>query len=247
MTIRPCIIIPVYNHHTFIEHTLEQIRIYDVPVFLVDDGSIAECATLLRELTESNPQTIHLLRLDRNQGKGAAVMEGMRFAAGKTFTHALQIDADGQHNTKDIPQFLEQAKQNPDSVICGKPVYDSSVPKGRLYGRYLTHFWVWVETLSFDIKDSMCGFRVYPLAATLDLINKNRIASRMDFDIEILVRLYWKGLKIITVETPVIYPENGVSHFAMVKDNIRITKTHTRLVFAMLGKLPCLIKRKMTS
>lgn len=59
------------------------------------------------------------------------------------------------------------------------------MPKGRLYGRYLTHFWVWVETLSLDIRDSMCGFRIYPLAATEALLRSEALGERMDFDIEV--------------------------------------------------------------
>ncbi len=118
---------------------------------------------------------------------------GFRGAARRGFDHVLQIDADGQHDAADLPRFAALAEAHPDAVICGTPVYDESVPKGRLYGRYLTHVWVWINTLSFAIRDSMCGFRVYPLAPVLALIDAVEIGRRMDFDVEILVRLHWRG------------------------------------------------------
>ena len=100
--------------------------------------------------------------LNQNQGKGGAVIAGFNEAFHQGFTHALQIDADGQHNTDDIEKFIRNSKMILRQLFVGN-LYMTHCSKGRLYGRYITHFWVWVETLSFDIKDSMCGFRVYPL------------------------------------------------------------------------------------
>ena len=87
-----------------------------------------------------------------------------------------------------VNRLVAQAKAHPGHFICGCPVYDESVPKGRLYGRYATHVWVWINTLSFAVKDSMCGFRVYPLAPTVARLERTRIGRRMDFDVEIAVR-----------------------------------------------------------
>ena len=116
----------------------------------------------------------------------------------------------------------------PDAIINGTPVYDASVPKGRLYGRYLTHVWVWINTLSLQIHDAMCGFRVYPLAPVLSLINEETLGLRMDFDPEILVRLHWRGVQIQSVETHVRYPTDGVSHFDVWRDNVRISRVSRR-------------------
>jgi hypothetical protein len=180
-----------------------------------------------------------------NGGKGAAVMSGMDAAFADGLTHALQVDADGQHSLADIPGFLDASRADPEALICGVPAYDASVPKGRLYGRYATHVWVWIETLSFAIRDSMCGFRVYPLAPAHRLINEARLGTRMDFDIEVLVRLFWRGVRIINRPTRVIYPEGGISHFRLWRDNLRISWMHTRLVFGMLVRLPVLLARKI--
>jgi len=161
------------------------------------------------------------------------------------YSHALQIDADGQHDVRDIPAFLAASVAQPDSVICGCPVYDASVPKGRLYGRYLTHVWVWINTLSFDIKDSMCGFRVYPLEPTVALIDATAIGRRMDFDVEVLVRLYWRGVGVVNQPTHVSYPSDGISHFRVWLDNVLISRMHTQLFFGMLLRLPALLWRKV--
>jgi predicted LPLAT superfamily acyltransferase len=118
------------------------------------------------------------------------------------------------------------------------------VPKARLYGRYLSHIFVWLETLSFAIGDSMCGFRLYPIDATAAIMVRNTLPARMDFDTEVVVRLYWRGTPIEELRTPVIYPQDGLSHFDMLRDNWRITKMHTRLSFGMLPRLPTLLARK---
>ena len=165
MNFKPCLLIPIYNHKDSIETTIARLVPYGLRIIIVDDGSNTATQQILLRLSATQP-LIRLHRLAKNQGKGAAVMQGMRVAYQSGFTHALQIDADGQHDTADVARFLERGAANPEAVICGTPLFDNSAPKARLYGRYITHFWVWIETLSFAIRDSMCGFRLYPLAAT---------------------------------------------------------------------------------
>ena len=244
MSFAACLLIPIYNHRGSIRATVERLQQYALQIFIVDDGSDEATRQVLATLAADFAR-VRLFRLPQNSGKGAAVMRGMREALAAGFTHALQIDADGQHDTNDVPRFLELGAANPQALICGKPVYDASVPKGRLYGRYLTHFWVCVETLDLSATDSMCGFRLYPLVASCALINRVQLPSRMDFDIEILVRLAWAGLAFRIVDTRVIYPEDGVSHFDMLRDNLRISKMHTRLTCGMLLRLPLLLVRKV--
>jgi hypothetical protein len=128
-------------------------------------------------------------------------------------------------------------------MICGRAVYDDSVPRVRLYGRYLTHVCVWMETLSLAIDDSMCGYRLYPLAETCAEIARAPLPARMDFDTEIAVRLCWRGVPVRNLPTRVIYPENGLSHFRMLRDNLRITAMHTRLLLGMLPRAPDLLWR----
>lgn len=247
MDFKPCVIIPVYNHEHAIAGVLDQVLSFNIYCFLVDDGSSSSCARVLDECVARYPESTRLIRLPVNKGKGAAMCAGFHAASEKGFTHALQIDADGQHDTRQIETFLDRARECPEAIICGFPVYDISVPKGRLIGRYLTHIWVWINTLSFDIKDSMCGFRIYPLMATCLLINSVRMRERMDFDTDIIVRLHWRGVPVVNLPTAVTYPTDGVSHFRVLHDNVSISLMHTRLCLGMLIRLPLLLMRKFTT
>lgn len=244
LAFRCLVVIPVYNHGAAVARLVQRLCELGQQCLLVDDGSEPLCAGVLDGLAASHPQFVRLLRLPRNEGKGAAVMAGLREAGRLGFSHALQIDADGQHAVDDVPLFMADAAADPQAVICGCPVYDASVPKGRLYGRYLTHVWVWINTLSLDIRDSMCGFRVYPLSPTLELLAHARIGQRMDFDSEIIVRLHWQGVPVRNRPTRVVYPEDGVSHFDVWRDNVRISRMHARLFFGMLWRLPRLIMQR---
>ncbi len=236
----PCVVIPCYNHGAMMASVLARLSPLALPVFIVDDGSDELTRTRLEALAG---ERVTLIRLPKNSGKGVAVIRGLQCAATAGFTHAVQVDADGQHQIEDCPALLDEAKRWPDSLISGRPLYDDSIPKSRLYGRYITHFWVWTETLSLSIKDSMCGFRVYPLAPTLALAAAHPIGKRMDFDTEVMVRLYWRGTPSRFIDTRVTYPENGLSHFDALHDNVRISWMHTRLFFGMLPRIPELLTR----
>lgn len=242
---RACIVIPVFNHGIAVARVLDELAPFGLPVLLVDDGSEADCAARLRGLADATPDRITLLRRPRNGGKGAAVMDGLRRAFQEGFTHAVQLDADGQHEIGDLPRFLESADAHPQALITGTPVYDDSVPKARLYGRYLSHVWVWINTLSLDIRDSMCGFRVYPLASTMAVIEAENPGRHMEFDSEILIRLHWRGVPMINLPTRVRYPSDGISHFRLWRDNVLITGMHARLLAGMLWRLPRLLARRM--
>lgn len=238
-------VIPVYNHERAIGATLDAVLAHGLHCVLVDDGSHAACAAVLQALAARHAGRVTLVRLASNQGKGGAVMAGFDRAAELGFSHALQIDADGQHDASRIPDFIAQATRRPDAMICGYPVYDATVPRGRLVARYLTHVWVWINTLSTGIRDAMCGMRVYPLAPTLAVFRGARLGRRMEFDIEVLVRLSWRGVPMVNVPTRVTYPADGVSHFALWRDNVLISRMHARLFFGMLRRAPRLLWRKV--
>jgi glycosyltransferase involved in cell wall biosynthesis len=240
---RPCVLIPVYNHEHAIAAVVDGVLAQGVMCILIDDGSSFECAQVLRTIAAQFPEQVQLHRLDVNQGKGAAVLAGFRYAEAAGFTHALQVDADGQHCVADIQKFLHDAQAFPDHLIVGYPIYDESVPAVRLYARYLTHIWVWINTLSFAIKDSMCGFRVYPIAPVIALINRQKIGLRMNFDTDLLVRLFWEGVPVRNMATRVAYPTDGVSHFRVWRDNLLITRMHATLFFGMLIRFPRLLAR----
>ncbi|MBV1932772.1 MAG: glycosyltransferase family 2 protein, partial [Porticoccaceae bacterium] len=144
---KPCIIVPVYNHEQAITATMAHLLTAQLPIILVDDGSDPVCAKTLQKLASDNPST-EIIRLPTNRGKGGALKVGLKEAEIQGFSHALQIDADGQHATKDVPRFLAMGQNKPAALICGCPIYDISVPAHRYYARYLTHIWVWINSLS---------------------------------------------------------------------------------------------------
>lgn len=239
---RPCAVIPVYNHEHALAQVVETLRKNGLPCVLVDDASSPTCAAVMDSLAAQTG--VYLLRLTVNQGKGGAVMAGLRQAARLGFTHALQVDADGQHDLDVVTAFLATSRAHPDALVCGYPQYDASVPKLRLYARYLTHVWVWINSLSLEIRDSMCGFRIYPIHVTMTLIDSVAIGKRMDFDTEVIVRLAWRNLPMHWLPTRVHYPLDGVSHFRLVQDNVLISKMHAKLFFGMLLRAPGILWRR---
>lgn len=237
----PCFLIPCYNHGKTLSVVIANLQqLYDYPIIIVDDGSDLETKKSISTLQD----LCTIVTLVSNQGKGGAVIAGIQQAFASGYTHTIQIDADGQHDLNTLNLLVEESKNHPNALISGRPVYDQSVPKGRLYGRYITHFWVWVETLSFSIKDSMCGFRVYPVSACIKLINETSLGLRMDFDIEIMVKMYWADCDVRFIDTRVVYPQDGISHFNAFNDNVLISKMHTKLFFSMLVRIPKLLTRK---
>lgn len=240
---RPCILIPTYNNPDTIPDVLVQLQEYQLPIILVDDGSEKETASLLKHLAHSQPG-VDLVVREKNGGKGAAVQTGLRRAIELSFSHALQMDADGQHSSRQIPEFLDAASSRQDALVLGTPVFGDDVPKSRLYGRQVSRVMVWLQTLSFQIGDPLFGFRVYPLTAVATLLERTMLGNRMDFDPEIAVRLCWQGVPVVNVKATVCYPDGNVSHFQMVRDNFRLSWLHTRLFAGMLLRSPLLLARK---
>lgn len=243
IALTPCVLIPCFNHGATMAQVLARLAPLRLPCIVIDDGSDSATRSQLESLATGYPD-LTLVRLQQNAGKGAAVIRGLEEAKRAGFSHAAQVDADGQHAIEDIPALLALAAQHPQALISGRPVYDGSVPRARLYGRYVTHVWVWIETLSLQLRDSMCGFRVYPVEPTLRLAEQVPLGQRMDFDTEVMVRLYWQGHDSYFLPTRVTYPQGGISHFDALRDNLRISWMHTRLFFGMLPRIPQLLFRR---
>ena len=243
--LRPVVVIPVYNHDRHIRGLVDVLLGMDLPCILVDDGSAPPCAATLQQIADQEVGRVTLVTHAANQGKGAAVLSGIAAADAAGFSHALQIDADGQHTVEDVPRLLQLAHAHPTALITGQPQFDDSVPRSRLYLRYLTHVMVSVNTLTWRLRDAMCGFRVYPVKTIMTLAQRVRLGRRMDFDIEILVRLDWAGVPIVSMPTRVRYPKDGVSHFRLWADNARITGLHTRLFLTMLSRAPGLLLQRV--
>jgi len=238
-----CIVVPHYDHTDQFAALLPRLRPHNLPLIVVDDGSPESSFATLQQLLADYDGQATLIRHDINKGKGASVISGFQKAHRSGYTHALQVDADGQHDPCAIDEFLSASRDMPERVICGEPRYFEDVSKLRFYSRYITLWFCWLESLSTEIRDAMCGFRVYPLAATLEVIESGRIGARMTFDSEILVRAIWSGMRLHFVPVDVRYPEGGQSHFRYLRDNIQISWMHLRLITGMLLRLPRLLSR----
>jgi glycosyltransferase involved in cell wall biosynthesis len=231
---RPCALIPTFDNPRTIRAVVQSVRRFVPDVVVIDDGSAAEGRAAVAALGEDGLAHVH--HREANGGKGAAVKTGFRVAFELGFTHALQVDADGQHDLEDAPTLLAAAQRDPDALVLGAPIYDETAPKGRLVGRRITQWWTNRETGGPVIDDPMCGFRVYPLSLAAAL---KVPANRMDFDIEVAVRMVWAGARVINVPTRVKYlpaSAGGVSHFRMFEDNVRISWMHTRLYNIVLWR-----------
>lgn len=232
---RVCAIIPTYDNASTIEQVVEDVRAHVDDVIVVDDGSAAEARAVAAKIAASG--RAHVVLRATNGGKGAAVKSGLVEADRRGFTHALQIDADGQHASADIPRLLAESAAHPTALVLGQPRFDASAPRGRMIARRISVFWCAVETFSRSVGDPLCGFRVYPVQAALAA---NARGEKMDFDPEIAVRLAWAGHPIRHVSTPVRYlarAEGGVSHYRLWSDTALISWMHTRLVFGGIARL----------
>lgn len=236
MTHKFCAVIPTYNNPLTLSGVVELALASVEQVIIVDDASAEPGQKKAEEL--SAHERVVLVRRTQNGGKGAAVKDGLRRAQELGFTHALQIDADHQHDLTRIPALLEASKSSPEALVLAHPEFDDSVPKSRLHARQITIFWTNLETWGRKIVDPMCGFRVYPLQSTIQALPASQ---HMDFDPEVAVRLVWAGVPVLNLPVKVRYltqEEGGVSHFDMLWDNVRISWMHTRLFLLSLVRMP---------
>ncbi|HKW55193.1 MAG TPA: glycosyltransferase [Stellaceae bacterium] len=245
MNFRPCAVIPSRNHAAVLGDIVRRLRAAGLAVFIVDDASDEPARSAIAAL-HAPADGIVVFRFARNQGKGGAVGKGFELASAAGFSHAAQIDADGQHDLAALAPLLALGEAHPDALILGTPVYDRTMPLGRRLGRWLTHLSVAVEILSPRIVDTMCGFRLYPLAPVMALLAAERVGRRMDFDTDIAVRSIWRGVPVHRLPVRVTYPAGNTSNFAMLRDNWHMTRMHVRLLLGMLRRVPRLLRARIT-
>ena len=241
------VLIPSYNTGEKVFGTVEAALAVWQPVWVVVDGSDDGTAEKLQALAETT-DGLEVSVLPENSGKGAAVLHGIREASRRGYSHALLMDADGQHPSASIEEYMEASKAAPDQLILGKPVFDESAPAIRVNGRKVSNFWANLETLWAGIGDSLFGMRVYPVEHLKAVMEGTRWARRFDFDPEVAVRLVWRGLKPLNIPTPVRYfseEEGGVSQFRYLRDNTLLTWMHLRLFLGFLIRIPMLVFRKL--
>lgn len=216
---KPCVLIPCYNHAATVGAVARAARTH-APVIVVDDGSTEP----LPDLPECD-----VVRLPQNGGKAAALRAGFQRATELGFTHAITLDADGQHFAEDLPKFLAAAQAQPEAYLVGvRDLVAAGCPKHRQRSNRISSFWFRVET-GLRLADTQCGFRCYPLA----LVRQLRIRSgRYAYELEFMVRAAWVGTPIVPVPVQCSYApgRTGTSHFRTVRDFLHITHRNIQLV-----------------
>ena len=243
------VVIPAYNAGEMLEATVRSAMAHWSPVWVVIDGSTDGSGEALVQSLGDEPG-VRIMHLPENRGKGAAVLHALEIAGEAGFTHALTMDADGQHPAGDIQRFMNASIAQPDAMILGCPVFDEQAPALRVKGRRISNWWANLETLGHGVGDSLFGFRVYPIGPLRSIMNARPWMRRFDFDVEAVVRLSWRGITPVNLDAPVRYPrpeDGGVSHFRYGRDNVLLTWMHIRLVVEFLLRLPVLVWRRVAS
>ncbi len=241
------VLIPSYNTGATVMETVKAARAQWTPVWVVVDGSTDGTAEQLQAMAAED-DGLRVMLLPENQGKGAAVLAGIEAAQAEGFTHALTMDADGQHPANLIADFMAASMEDPSTMILGKPVFGPEAPALRVNGRKVSNGWANLETLWMGVGDSLYGFRVYPIAPLAAIMRRQPFMRRFDFDPEAVVRLCWAGVKPVNKDAPVRYltkEEGGVSHFNYLRDNTLLTWMHARLFLGFVLRLPWLIWRRL--
>ena len=241
------VLLPTYNTGPRLRDVVAEVLRHWRAVLVVVDGSTDGSGALLAALAQSDP-ALQVLIQPHNGGKGAAVLAGAQWARDRGFTHALVMDADGQHPAASIVEFMAASQARPDALVCGRPVFPANIPAERLHGRKLSVGLVHFELLGRGVDDPLFGFRLYPLAPLLDVLGPRRGGRRYDFDTEAAVRLVWAGVPPINLGAPVRYfsrEEGGVSHFHYLRDNVTLVGMHTRLILELLfWRWPALLRHR---
>ncbi len=229
---RFAVIIPVYNHGSTLKAVAEAALALGWPVYVVDDGSTDQGSVGL-----ANTPGLHLLRLEVNRGKGAALMTGFEAVAGQA-DWAITLDADGQHNPWEAHRLIGAIPQDQRAIIIGRrqQMAAEGAPWTSRFGRGFSNFWIRMAG-GPRVIDSQSGFRIYPLPEVLHL---GVAARRYQFEIEVLVKAAWSGLAVVETPISVRYEPKGrrISHFRPFVDFCRNTGTFARLITrrVVLGK-----------
>lgn len=229
--IKTAILIPVYNHPETIKDVVSRAMKFHGDIIVVDDGSDIEVADILSDLD------VTIIRHLRNKGKGAAILTGASKAFDMGYTHIITIDADGQHDPGDLPKLLSAIGKNPHDIIVGKRDFQrAKVPGISVFGRSFSNFWLRVQT-GQSIGDTQSGYRGYPLAVLKMLHLKEKHYS---FEVEVLVKAIWAGIKVMEVDINVYYPtgDKRITHFHGLIDNFRISLLNTKLTMRSVLPLP---------
>ena len=218
---RPAIIIPALDCESTIADVVRgALDVLDT-VVVIDDGSTDATAD------RAGAAGAVVIRHERTHGKGAALANGIQWAARAGFTHAVTMDGDGQHIATEIPKLLERSRQHDGTLVIGaRDARSSSTTRLRLFGNRFADRWVEIAC-GLALPDTQSGFRVYPIAMTSALGVR---ARHFAFETEVLIRAVRAGIEIESVPVAVYHPPPGqrASHYRGFVDTVRI-------IFVVLG------------
>jgi glycosyltransferase involved in cell wall biosynthesis len=238
--LRCCVIVPTYNNSQTLGKVLDGVLSFTSHVIVVNDGSTDNTRHVLENYHE-----LTVVSYSRNRGKGFALRTGFNTALDLGYDYAITIDSDGQHHPEDIPLLLDRINTDPGALLIGSRNLDQDgIPKGTSFGNRFSNFWFNIET-GVKLPDTQSGYRLYPIRRLKDI---RFVTRRFEFEIEVLVRAAWKGIRIIAVPVGVHYPskKERVSHFRPFTDFARISLLNTVLVLmALLFVRPFLFIRTL--
>ncbi|MDR2805231.1 MAG: glycosyltransferase family 2 protein [Dysgonamonadaceae bacterium] len=241
--IKFCVIIPVYNSEKLITNVVKSVMQHAENLIVVNDGSTDKTLEQLVEFQKFNK--FELISYAPNCGKGYALHQGFKKALELGFTHAITMDADGQHLATDIAVLQQKSRENPDALIIGSRKFDNpNMPESSRFANNFSNFWFRMQT-GISLPDTQTGFRLYPL---LRMGRMRLFTNRYEAELEILARSAWRGIKLIPQEINVYYPptKERLSHFRKGKDFFRISVLNTFLCFfAVVYGYPRMILRKV--
>ena len=227
---RCCVLLPTFNNAGTISSVMDGILLYTNDLIVVNDGSTDDTAKLLAAYP-----TVKILGYEKNRGKGYALRQGFKAARAAGFTHAISIDADGQHYPNDLPLFFEAMQMHPQALVIGARNLGNTdnVPGKSSFGNRFSNFWFKLFT-GIKAPDTQSGYRLYPL---VELEKMRWYTVKYEFEVEVIVRAAWAGIPILSVPIQVYYPpaDERVSHFRPFKDFSRISVLNT--VFFIIEKL----------
>lgn len=174
------------------------------------------------------------------------IRRSFRYAVERGYDYVLTIDSDGQHYTSDIPSFVNQISEDAETLIIGaRNLVADNMPSKNTFANRFSNFWYYVET-GYKLDDTQSGFRLYPMRK---IGGRRFLSNRYEFEVEVIVRAAWSGVKVKNIPIKVYYPpqEERVSHFRPLKDFTRISILNTFLVLiALIYYYPFVALRSLT-
>jgi len=233
------LLIPAFNEEQTIRSLVKECFHYCQHIVVVDDGSTDHTVNCLEGLP------VKIIRNNKNYGKGTSLTNGLRYLKNKNFEAVITLDADNQHDPKEIPKFLAAYHRYRNHIIIGaRQINAEQAPLIRLFANKLADFFIsW--TAGKKIRDTQSGYRLYPhafiqKAVFLQEQNKpqNRIFYRPHyhqhfvFESQILIDAVQSGYPPICVPILSCYPEGRRnSYYRPLKDTGQIAFMLIRKLF----------------